>query len=117
MKFKEGNVKFGTWGGILPCNRTGWGLTGWKQACREEAEGLMDKLNRNQQCFLTANKVKHIVVCISRSIGRTSSKVILHFAEYYENTSEALCLFWAEKEMNKPESSEEGQWTGAYDII
>lgn len=57
------------------------------------------------------------MVCISRSIGRTSSKVILHFAEYYENTSEALCLFWAEKEMNKPESSEEGQWTGAYDII
>lgn len=37
-----------------------WGLTGWKQACREEAEGLMDKLNGNQQCVLTANKVNLI---------------------------------------------------------
>jgi len=23
----------------IPCNRTVWSLTGWKQACREEAGG------------------------------------------------------------------------------
>lgn len=39
MKFKEGNAKSGTLGGIIPCNRTGWGLTGRKRACREEAGG------------------------------------------------------------------------------
>lgn len=98
MKSKEGNMKPGTLVGILLCSRTGWGLTGWKQACREEAEGLMDKLNRKQQCVLTAIKVSHIVVCIRESRGRTSRKVTLHFAENYENTSEVLCLFWAEKE-------------------
>lgn len=70
MKFKEENVKSGTLGGIVSCNRTGWRPTGWKQDCREEAEGLMDKLNRNQQCVLTAIKVNHTVVCV-RSIERT----------------------------------------------
>lgn len=60
MKFEEGNVKSGTLGGTLPCNRASWGLTGWKQPCREEAEGLMDKLNRKQQSVLTAIKVNHI---------------------------------------------------------
>lgn len=54
----------------------------------------MDKLNRNQQCVLTAIKVNHTVVCV-RSIEKTSRKVTLHFAEYYENTSEVLCLFGA----------------------
>lgn len=91
-------MKSGILGGILPCDRTGWGLTGWEQACREAAEGLMDKLNRKQQCVLTVIKVNHIVVCISGSIGRTSRKMTLHFAENYENTSEVLHLFWAEKE-------------------
>lgn len=102
-------MKSGTLGGILPCNRTGWGLTGWKQACREDAESLMDKLNRNQQCLLTANKGNHTVVCISRSISRTSRKVALRFAEYYENTSKVLCLLGRKRKMNILESSEESQ--------
>lgn len=63
-------------------------------------------------------QLSHIVVSISRSIGRTSSKVTLHFAECYENISEVLCLFWAEEERwRKLESNEEGQWTGACDVI
>lgn len=63
-------------------------------------------------------QLSHIVVSISRSIGRPSNKVTLHFAECYENISEVLCLFWAEKERwTKLESNEEGQWTGACDVI
>lgn len=34
LNLKEGKVMSGTLGGIIPCNGTVWGLTGWNQPCR-----------------------------------------------------------------------------------
>lgn len=79
MKFKKGNAKSGTSGGIIPSNRTGWGLTAGLQRREKELQVLMDKLRRSQQCALIAMKVNCALVCTSRSVERTSSRVILHF--------------------------------------
>lgn len=79
VKFKKGNAKSGTLGGIIPSNRTGWGLTASLQRREKELWVLMDKLKRSQQCALIAMKVNHRLVCTSRNVERTSSRVILHF--------------------------------------
>lgn len=57
-KFKEGNANSGTLGGIIPCNRTGWGLTGWKQACREGAGGPDGQVEQESAACPYSNESK-----------------------------------------------------------
>lgn len=41
------------------------------------------KMNKNQQCALTANKPNTILGCISQSIASRLSKVILPFTQHW----------------------------------
>ena len=58
MKFKEGNAKSGTLRGIIPCNRTGWELTGWKQAGREGAGGSDGQVEQESAVCPYSNESK-----------------------------------------------------------
>lgn len=46
MKLKESKTKTDTLGGIIPFNRSCWGLTGWKHACRERAGGPEEQVEQ-----------------------------------------------------------------------
>lgn len=86
-KFSTENVKFCTWGGIIPCTRKEWGLTVWRAALQRVLVG--SKLNKSQQCVLVARKASSIHGCTTKSNASRPRKVILLL-----NTGETHLEYW-----------------------
>lgn len=69
------------------------------------------KMNKNQQCALTANKPNTILGCISQSIASRLSKVILPFySALVRQCLKSWVQFWASQYTRDLEQLERVQW-------
>lgn len=67
-KYKDKHLNTNTWDSKTPCNRAGWGMTGWKALLKEDP--LLQQ-TLSYQLILTGRKANCALFCLEKGKGRS----------------------------------------------